>query len=244
MFPWSNKGSGSSSSRSTLLSRDENIANTSRFHEQQPTERFRTNVPATEAEHAYNDFQSDNGPNRQPLQQLESQFRQQPPLPSTELLPRAPDLDGAEVQAFLNSADYTDEIHGDDLVPTSQSFHSYRHEQDRQHSLAQQQLNQFEELLRAEDIVAYLQGLRYTDEIYGAPPAIEALIKEAREEIVTAGTQEEPDASPQQRHSAVNRLAMVRNHLMGEAGGNVQAAARRAQEMNQDDWNQLFSQRL
>lgn len=238
MFPWSDKGSGSSSSKSTLLSRDENIANTSRFQQQRPTESFRANAPVPgRARDAYDAFQSDAGP---PLDQLQSQF--QPPAPPHIQLPSAPNVDGAEVQAFLNSADYTDEIHGDDLASNSHTYRSYRHEQDRQHSVAQQQLSRFEELLRADDIVVYLQGLSYTDDIYGAPPAIEDLIKEAREEVVSAGTTgEEPDA---QQHRAVSRLTMVRNHLMGQAGGDIQVASRRAHEMSQDDWDRLFSRRL
>lgn len=241
MLPWSNKA-GSSSSASTSIRRDENIANT---HQYRPTgeaesARFRSSL-ATQDQSDSTGFDtfiqsSSSSPSAssssfQPIREP-SIIHHPPPAPPVA-------TDGAEVLGFLSSAEYTDAIHGDDLAQESQTYQSHRHQADHEHSVAEhRRRHQWTELLAAEDIVAYLQELKYTDDIYGAPPAIESLIKEAQQEVMD---QPQTPAAAASNHTAVSRLAMVRDHLLGHAHGQVEAAAKHAHQMKQDDWDQIFS---
>ncbi|KAI8148963.1 hypothetical protein BJV82DRAFT_663312 [Fennellomyces sp. T-0311] len=232
MLPWSDKGGGSSS---TSIQRDENLATGSQYRPAPPGEssRFRSQPqqPPRFDDHGFDTFGSQQQPRSNPLH---FPSMQQAPLMNDP----APSMnDGADIQAFLNSTAYTDELYGDDLAQTSVTYGSHRHQVDHAHAVAEQQRkHQWQDLLQAEDIVAYLQEMRYTDDIYGAPPAVEALIKEAQKEIA------EPAADTEQsRVTAVDRLAMVRNHLMGQAGGRVEEAVKQGQQMQQDDWEQIFS---
>lgn len=241
MLPWSNKP-GSSSSASNSIRRDENIANTHQYrpHSEAESARFRSSHAAQGDNTGFDTFiQSSSSPSAS-----SSSFppiRESPIIhhhPPAAAAPPVAATDGAEVLGFLSSAEYTDAIHGDDLAQESQTYQSHRHQADHEHSVAEhQRRHQWTELLAAADIVAYLHELKYTDDIYGAPPAIESLIKEAQQEIMD----HPPTQTPASNHTAVSRLAMVRDHLLGHAHGQVEAAARHAHEMKQDDWDQIFS---
>lgn len=85
------------------------------------------------------------------------------------------------------------------------------------------------ELLTTEDIVDYLLNTNYTEDIYGIP-ILGQYIKEAKQEASAEGT-----------HKAVERLSMIRRHLMSESNGNVQAATQKLFEMKENDWSSFFS---
>ena len=158
--------------------------------------------------------------------------------------------DGANVLALLNSSEaYNEEIHGDDLVTTSANYRSHRHDVDRLHSLAEQQKKwqqeqhqrvprqhlqqeRLSDLLAAEDIVAYLANQRYVDDVYGLPAPFEELIKQARQEAASS--------SNDTPRKAVQRLQMIRQHLMDQSHGNPTAAATAAYELEVSDWSHFF----
>ncbi|KAG2219051.1 hypothetical protein INT45_008895 [Circinella minor] len=248
MLPWSDKGGGnSSSSSSNTLRHDENIANSSQYRPTQSnaeSSRFRSQQQQqgqTPLDQGFDTFTSQQREINNPLSFPSMHQQQAPRLTNNLPLQQQPEHhinDGADIQAFLNSSAYSEEVYGDDLVPDSTTYISHRHQMDHQHSVAEQQrLNQWQGLLEAEDIVAYLQEMRYTDDIYGAPPLVEQLIKEAQKEV----TQEEDTSTEQKRITAVQRLTMVRDHLMTEARGNVNTAVKQSQQLQQDDWEQIFS---
>ncbi|KAG0172759.1 hypothetical protein DFQ29_008263 [Apophysomyces sp. BC1021] len=141
-------------------------------------------------------------------------------------------VDGADIQAFLNTTAYTDELHGDDMDPTSSSYRSYRHQNDHEHSIAEKERqNQLSHFFQVGDIVSYLQESSYVDDIYGLPPALQSLVKEAQQEI-----QNDDGQNPRK---AVERLRMVRQHLVGRAQGNTVSAVQQATQMNDSEWDLL-----
>ncbi|KAL9541276.1 hypothetical protein MBANPS3_009212 [Mucor bainieri] len=149
-------------------------------------------------------------------------------------------LDGSEVLNFLNAATaYSDHIHGDDLKPDSTTYISHRHQMDTQHALSEREKLQHHwttGLLSAEDIVDYLQNTNYTDDIYGIP-VIGQWIKEAKEEAMQ---QEQPNTAESKR-VAIERLSMIRHHLIQKANGDPNLAAKNAIEMTENDWSSSFS---
>lgn len=149
-------------------------------------------------------------------------------------------LDGSEVLNFLNSGTaYSDHIHGDDLRPDSITYISHRHQMDTQHALSEREKLQHHwttGLLSAEDIVEYLQNTNYTDDIYGIP-VIGQWIKEAKEEAMQ---QEQPNTAESKR-VAIERLNMIRHHLIQKANGDPNLAAKNAIEMTENDWSSSFS---
>ncbi|KAI7863932.1 hypothetical protein BDF14DRAFT_1838716 [Spinellus fusiger] len=151
-----------------------------------------------------------------------------------------PMMDGGEVQALLNSSHFSDAVYSDDLYAESTTYTSYHHSLDHEHSLAEKMLSQqqktLENLLSAEDIVAYLQDTRYTNDIHGLPPNVQSLIKEAREEV-----QQDHESSHKPRH-AVHRLEMIRAHLMKSAQGNTKVAAQNA--LKENEWDHYFMDKI
>ncbi|KAL0080327.1 hypothetical protein J3Q64DRAFT_1759535 [Phycomyces blakesleeanus] len=145
--------------------------------------------------------------------------------------------DGAEIAAFLNSGMYNDEIHSDDLYTDSNTYTSYRHQADHDHSVAEKEIleQNLARLLGADDIVAYLSEARYSEDVYGLPPAVQALVKEAQKEVqeVQSDTQKAP-------RQAVERLQMIREHFMGRAKGNANVAAQQAHTLQEQDWDKFF----
>lgn len=143
-------------------------------------------------------------------------------------------MDGSDVLSFLNSAEYSDRVHGDDLRPDSSSYISHRHQQDTQQALSEKEKLQRHwttELLATEDIVAYLQNADYTEDIYGIP-VLGQWIREAQKEI--------QQDDPHHKKVAVERLAMIRQHLVQKANGDPDLAARNAFQMTQHDWTSTF----
>lgn len=151
-------------------------------------------------------------------------------------------MDGSEVLSFLNDAPsevYHEEIHGDDLREGSMSYRSYQHQADHQHSLAElekRRQQSMEAWLLSDDIVDYIEKYdsTYIDDVYGLPPMIENLIKEAKEELKEGNNQEDAPLK------AVHRLQMIRNHLMGVANGNKSVAVQQGLSMKNEDWASLF----
>jgi hypothetical protein len=142
-------------------------------------------------------------------------------------------LDGSDVLSFLNSTEYSDHIHGDDLKPDSMTYISHRHQQDTHQALSEKEKLQQHwtaELLAAEDIVEYLQNADYTQDIYGIP-VLGQWIREAKEEILKDDSH---------KKIAVERLNMIRHHLVQKAMGDPELAARNALQMTQNDWSSSF----
>jgi hypothetical protein len=142
-------------------------------------------------------------------------------------------LDGSDVLSFLNSTEYSDHIHGDDLRPDSMTYISHRHQQDTHQALSEKEKSQQHwtaELLAAEDIVEYLQNADYIEDIYGIP-ILGQWIREAQQEI------KQDDSH---KKVAVERLTMIRQHLIQKAMGNPELAARNAFQMTQNDWSSTF----
>ncbi|KAI8646913.1 hypothetical protein BD408DRAFT_409420 [Parasitella parasitica] len=145
-------------------------------------------------------------------------------------------LDGSEVLNFLSAPTaYSDFVHGSDLIPDSNSYISHRHQVDTQHALSENEKLRYDwttGLLSAQDIVEYLQNTDYTEDVYGIP-IIGQWIKEAKEE-----TMQEPAET---KRTAIERLNMIRHHLIQKANGNSNLAAKNAIEMTKDDWFFSFS---
>ncbi|ORY94419.1 hypothetical protein BCR43DRAFT_320041 [Syncephalastrum racemosum] len=235
-LPWDNK-SGASSASSSTLHRDETLATANRFR---PAEThatpgfgfgFRTTRPNLMTQHdRESPYSSSSSSSRMNTSAFEApQLNRPVHLPPPQVFE-----DGGDVAAFLGSTSYTDAVHQDELHNPS---NSYRHQVDHAHSLAEQAKAKtnpgFEDLLACEDIVAYLSEVAYTDDIYGAPPQVASLIKEAQQEV-----QNKKDHKQQ----AITRLQMVRQHLLGQAGGDATRAAQQSRSMRDDDWDQLFRQ--
>lgn len=148
-------------------------------------------------------------------------------------------LDGSDVLNFLNSGTaYSDHVHGDDLIPDTISYISHRHQMDTQHALSEKEKLQYHwttGLLSAEDIVEYLQNTNYTEDIYGIP-IIGQWVKEAKEEAM-----QESASTAESKKVAIERLNMIRNHLIQKANGDPNLAAKNAIEMTENDWSSSFS---
>ncbi|KAI9017916.1 hypothetical protein CLU79DRAFT_720972 [Phycomyces nitens] len=222
---WADK---SGSSRQTTIRHDETLASTSRYTtSNDQKQKFRSQSESTES----NDFSMEQPQQRFMNSNLNpSIFSPLTAQPGPNFGPIDHPSDGAEIAAFLNSGMYNDEIHSDDLYSDSNTYGSYRHQSDHDHSIAEKQIVQqnLARLLGAEDIVAYLSETRYSNDIYGLPPVVQALVKEAQEETLNN------DQKPRQ---AVERLQMIRDHFMGSAKGNADVAAQRLQEQ---DWDKFF----
>ncbi|KAI8982018.1 hypothetical protein BDF20DRAFT_912223 [Mycotypha africana] len=144
--------------------------------------------------------------------------------------------DGSELLYFLNKTGYTDHIYDDTLNAGSKEYQSYRHQVDTQHALSERRKLQHQwaaELLSSEDIVEYLSKAEYTEDIYGIP-ILGELVREAKEELNTS------DRNDHGKLAAVERLSMIRNHLMAEANGDTNIAAKNALDMNENDWSTFF----
>lgn len=234
-LPWDKPGASSSSS--STLHRDETLATANRFRPAPPQAApgFRTTSRPTPMTHHELD-----SPFASPSSsRMNTSAFEAPQLrPPAHLAPPEAFGDGGDVAAFLGSTDYTDALHQDELHNPAKS---YRHQVDHAHSLAEQAKAKsqtqsspgFEDLLACEDIVAYLSEVTYTDDVYGAPPQVASLIKEAQQEL-----QNKKD----HKHQAIARLQMVRQHLLGQAGGDAARAAQHSRSMRDDDWDQLFRQ--
>ncbi|ORX49777.1 hypothetical protein DM01DRAFT_339174 [Hesseltinella vesiculosa] len=169
---------------------------------------------------------------------LESLKPAPPPDPSVLASIISP-LDGAEVFAFLDHGDYEQEVNGDDLIEGSMSYRSYQHQADHQHSLAElalQRQRALETWMLSEDIVDYIDksDSAYVDDVYGLPPVIQSLVKEAKEEL-NAGAPGEASTG-----RAVNRLRMIRDHLISRSQGDPRLAAQQTMSMSNDDWASMF----
>lgn len=143
--------------------------------------------------------------------------------------------DGADVLNYLNSTNYSEDVHGDDLRPDSMSYISHRHQLDTQHALAEQTKNSsaaLTELMATEDIVVYLENTNYTEDIYGIP-ILGQCIKEAKQEVMQ-------DKTSENSQKAITRLSMIRNHLVEKASGDFELAAQNAFRMNENDWSTKF----
>ncbi|KAI8890663.1 hypothetical protein K501DRAFT_281646 [Backusella circina FSU 941] len=175
---------------------------------------------------------------KQPLQEPFTSKQNQTYTPSHIFSPiptqdQHTSLDGADVLNLLNSTSYSDAVHSDDLNPDSMTYLSHRHQVDTQHGLAElQKLKQWKEFLLSDDIVGYLANATYIEDIYGVP-VIGDLIQEAKEEVA----QDKP-------HKAVERLNMIRLHLVHSASGDANRAAKQAASMKGEEWSKVFTQSL
>ncbi|CAO3586918.1 unnamed protein product [Absidia cylindrospora] len=154
-------------------------------------------------------------------------------------LPAISPMDGSEVSAMFNDPSGHDEVYSDDLVADSMSYRSYQHQSDHQHSVAElekQRQRQMEEWILTDDIISYIEkhDSTYVDDIYGLPPVIAQLVKEAKEELNENG-----DGTDGQK-KAVSRLQMIRDHLIGRSQGNRTLAVQQGLQMKSDDWASFF----
>ncbi|ORZ17250.1 hypothetical protein BCR42DRAFT_414239 [Absidia repens] len=154
-------------------------------------------------------------------------------------LPAISPMDGSEVSAIFNDPSGHDEVYSDDLVAGSMSYRSYQHQSDHQHSLSElekQRQRQMEEWILTDDIISYIEkhDSTYVDDIYGLPPVIAQLVKEAKEELNQNG-----DGTDGQK-KAVSRLQMIRDHLIGRSQGNRTLAVQQGLQMKSDDWASFF----
>ncbi|KAF7720900.1 hypothetical protein EC973_005788 [Apophysomyces ossiformis] len=224
MNPWSDKA-GPSTQKS--IRHDETLASTSRYTPSSSTSQgsFRTHhEPTTNSldDHFESFGQSGTSGSFFPGNMLAEPLQN----PTVHM------ADGAEVRAFLNTTNYTDELHGEDMDIHSSSYRSYRHQYDHEHSIAEKERQkQMSHFLEVEDIVAYLQESRYVDDIYGLPPALQSVVKEAQQEV-----QNEDGHGPKK---AVERLRMIREHLIGRTQGSASSAAQQASQMNDSEWDVL-----
>ena len=109
---------------------------------------------------------------------------------------------------------------------------------DTQHALSEKEKLQYHwttGLLSAEDIVEYLKNTNYTEDIYGIP-IIGQWVKEAKEEAM-----QESASTAESKKVAIERLNMIRNHLIQKANGDPNLAAKNAIEMTENDWSSSFS---
>ncbi|KAG2208724.1 hypothetical protein INT47_007823 [Mucor saturninus] len=216
MQPWTEKG-GSSSRHQSSLNYDHTLSHINQPHQQQqqPSKGFRT---------ARDSGSSSN--------YVEDETRQRSTNEFSPVYTNNSDMlnlgDGADVMNFLNSKSYSDEVYGDDLRPDSMSYISHRHQMDTQHGFAEKEKT-LALLMETEDIVEYLKKTTYTDDIYGIP-VLGQYIKEAKEAVENGA------------HSkiAVERLNMIRNHLVEKSHGDFNLAAQNAFRINPNDWSSDF----
>jgi hypothetical protein len=240
MQPWIEKANSGSSSGSSSLHFDKTLSHLNHHSSQQQQQQqsssssgFRTSSP------------SSRNMNMSSTQNVSKEYiplSQQSPynyLPyNFSPLPTSSDMisltDGSDVLNFLNSTEYSEHVHGDDLRPDSMSYISHRHQMDTQHGLSEKEkLSQWTaELMATEDIVEYLRTANYTDDIYGIP-VIGQWIKEAKEEV-------DQESTSDHNKKAIARLSMIRNHLVEKASGNIELAAENAFRMNESDWSSTF----
>ncbi|CAO3623923.1 unnamed protein product [Mucor hiemalis] len=234
MQPWIEKASGSGSSKSSTLHYDRTLSHLHHYNpsQQQSTSSsssgFRTLQQADKNATSQHQYQALEQPNTfqsnfdfSPIQHTNGQIFSY--------------TDGGDVMNFLNSTEYSDHVHGDDLRPDSMSYISHRHQFDTQHGLSEKEKLNHQwttELMAAEDIVDYLMTTNYTEDIYGIP-IIGQWIKEAKKEI-------ELDKTSENSKKAIARLSMIRNHLVNKASGNSDLAAQNALRMNESDWSLAF----
>ncbi|KAJ2959848.1 hypothetical protein NQZ79_g4728 [Umbelopsis isabellina] len=138
--------------------------------------------------------------------------------------------DASMVFDILNSPNYTDLVYSSTpCTPISRTPTSAQHS------------NQYlANLLEAEDIVPYLSQATYTDDVYELPMYVQDLIMQAKEEVVTNDSKPEND---KKARSAIDRLRMLREHLLIRSGGDVMQASTAANinKLTQDEmelyWN-------
>ncbi|GAB5587501.1 hypothetical protein Unana1_02401 [Umbelopsis nana] len=121
--------------------------------------------------------------------------------------------DSRIIQEFLCSQDYTDCVYSISPPRSSISITPASAEHPNLY---------FANLLEAEDIESYLAQTTYSDDVYELPLYIQRLITEAKEEAVVN------DSKPQdteKARTALNRLRMVRDHLLTQNGGDVMQAS-------------------
>ncbi|KAL1919912.1 uncharacterized protein VTP21DRAFT_1844 [Calcarisporiella thermophila] len=117
--------------------------------------------------------------------------------------------DGSEVADFLSrGTSYTDMIYN-----LNEDLHTTANRPSRQ------LVNQFlEGLILQDDIVEYLRGMTYTDDVHQLPEYMQELVGEARNESLQ---QQEGEMQQQQQQTlgrALQRLNMLRDHLRENVG--------------------------
>lgn len=120
--------------------------------------------------------------------------------------------DGSVVSDMLNSPNYTDLVYSSTpSTPISRTPTSAQHSN-----------LYLANLLEAEDIVNYLSQATYTDDVYDLPMYVQELITQAKEEVVANDSKPKDDKKAQ---SAIDRLKMLREHLLIRSGGDVMQAS-------------------
>lgn len=117
------------------------------------------------------------------------------------------------IQEFLRSQDYTNSVYSISPARSSISITPVSAEHTNLY---------LANLLEAEDIEHYLAQSTYTDDVYDLPEYIQRLITEAKEEVRL--NESKPEDTEKTR-SALNRLKMVRAHLLTQSGGDIMQAS-------------------
>ncbi|CAM0138292.1 hypothetical protein VKS41_001545 [Umbelopsis sp. WA50703] len=156
-----------------------------------------------------------------------SYFQSMPSAPNMEQL--NPE-DALMVHDILNSPNYTDLVYSSTpCTPISRTPASAEHSN-----------LYLANLLEAEDIVNYLSQASYTDDVYELPMYLQTLITQAKEEVVVNDSKSQDN---KKARSAIDRLRMLRDHLLIKSGGDVMQAATAANinKLSQDEmetfWN-------
>ncbi|KAG9296942.1 hypothetical protein G9A89_006897 [Geosiphon pyriformis] len=142
--------------------------------------------------------------------------------------------DGTEVLSFLNSGEYTHEVYKPfdmDLFELMEG-HS-RHFSSNLNHLPNAALSYLDGLLETEDIMGYLSEIRYSDDIYGLPEFFTHLIHEAKNEISKNKGKEVDQGNTDEIHqTAIERLRMLRNHLVETRNKNKNSGIKKFREVN------------
>ncbi|KAG0744235.1 hypothetical protein G6F61_003107 [Rhizopus arrhizus] len=215
MQPWIEKGSGSSSAVKSSLYYDQSLNN---IQQQQQQQQQPSSSQGFRTLHSQKPIEN----NHEPKQSSINNHNHIPPT-----LQDHP-LDGSQVLNLLNSTEYTDLVHEEDMRMNSMSYQSYRHQSDYQ----QIRLSNFwKGLMSSEDIVNYLEQQTYIDDIYGLPPEIAKELEALKQ-----------DRENNTKKKAVDRLNMIRHHFIQQAHGDANLAAKNA--MTHDDWSRNFFESL
>lgn len=86
-------------------------------------------------------------------------------------------------------------------------------------------------LFTTHDMSSYLAHVSFTDDIFGLPMQLQKLLNEAKEEVIFA--QSSPGHSPE--HRALDRLNMVRDHVLHVCCGDVSVMAENINKVVSDD---------
>ncbi|RIA91254.1 hypothetical protein C1645_822317 [Glomus cerebriforme] len=118
--------------------------------------------------------------------------------------------EGNEILGILNTNNYTNQVYNED-------FNQITSKRQKDYNFLGNSGNikfDLEEFLESEDIQKYLLKTSYTDDVYGIPIILKELINEAKDELNNQNVKDDNDNTLKQQSTAIERLKMVRDHLI------------------------------